>query len=248
MTVDDAVAGIAATITAKGLKCHPVRDDAGYPSGIKISDARMKYLEERVIERGPFRGERNYAILPAPRPAPEPEPEPARPGRVPQAVLNHPALTGIPARDMTALAAALEAPFEARLQLQYRTRHGRRTRAARSGDPHGNRRLDVTGHLLALRLRDHLDLPVKAAGALPGIDPGTVSHATALAGELLAAARITLPDAPLPGKLPRTPDELLAYAAAAGIPLTLPENGQAMPDHFRTRRNRATPDTPETAD
>ena len=248
MTVDDAVAGIAATITAKGLKCHPVRDDAGYPGGIKISDARMKYLEERVIERGPFRGERDYAILPAPRPAPEPEPEPARPGRVPQAVLNHPALTGIPARDMTALAAALEAPFEARLQLQYRTRHGRRTRAARSGDPHGNRRLDVTGHLLALRLRDHLDLPVKAAGALLGIDPGTVSHATALAGELLAAARITLPDAPLPGKLPRTPDELLAYAAAAGIPLTLPENGQAMPDHFRTRRNRATPDTPETAD
>jgi hypothetical protein len=114
--------------------------------------------------------------------------------------------------------------------------------------PHGNRRLDVTGHLLALRLRDHLDLPVKAAGALLGIDPGTVSHATALAGELLAAARITLPDAPLPGKPPRTPDELLAYAAAAGIPLTLPENGQAMPDHFRTRRNRVTPDTPETAD
>jgi hypothetical protein len=248
MAIDDAAARIAATSTANGLKCHPVRDDAGYPGGIKISDARMKHLEERVIERGPFRGEWNYAILPAPRPAPEPEPEPARPGRVPQAVLNHPALTGIPARDMTALAAALEAPFEARLQLQYRTRHGRRTRAARSGDPHGNRRLDVTGHLLALRLRDHLDLPVKAAGALPGTGPGTVSHATALAGELLAAARITLPDAPLPGKLPRTPDELLACAAAAGIPLTLPENGQAMPDHFRTRRNRVTPDTPETAD
>ena len=97
---------------------------------------------------------------------------------------------------MTALAAALEASFEARLQLQYRTRHGRRTRAARSGAPHGNRRLDVTDHLLALRLRDHLDLPVKAVGALLGIDPGTVSHATALAGELLSAARITLPDAP----------------------------------------------------
>lgn len=250
MTIDDAVAGIAATITAQGLKCHPVRDDAGYPGGIKVSDARMTYLEERVIERAPSRGEWNYAILPAPRPAPEPEPEPepARPGRVPQDVLNHPALTGIPARDMTALAAALQAPFEARLQLQYRTRRGRRTRAARSGAPHGNRRLDITDHLLALRLRDHLDLPVKAAGALLGIDPGTVSHATALAAQLLAAARITLPDAPPPGNPPRTPGELLAYAAAAGIPLTLPENGQAMPDHFRTRRNRAAPDTPKTTD
>ena len=244
MCIDDAVAGIAATITAQGLKCHPVRDDAGYPGGIKISDARMKDLEERVIERGPFHGEWNYAILPAPRPAPEPEPEPARPGRVPQALLNDPALTGIPARDMTALAAALEAPFEARLQLHYRTRHGRRTRTVRSSGPHGSRRLDVTDHLLALRLRDYLDLPVKAVGALLGIDPGTVSHATALACKLLDAARITLPAAPPPGKLPRTPDELLACAAAAGIPLTLPENGKAMPSHFRTRRNRVTPTRP----
>jgi hypothetical protein len=246
MTIDDAVAGIAATITANGLKCHPVRDDACYPDGIKISDARVKHLEERVLERGPFHGEWNYAIVPVPRPLPEPDPEPARPGRVPQAALNHPALTGIPARDMTALAAALEAPFEARLQLKYRTRRGRRTNAVRSRGPHGSRRLDVTDHLLALRLRDHLDLPVTAIGALLGIDPGTVSHATALAGQLLAAARVTLPDAP-PGKLPRTPGELLAYTAAAGIPLTLPENGQAMPAHFRTRRNRTTRATPETA-
>jgi hypothetical protein len=247
MTIDDAVAGIAATITAQGLKCHPVRDDAGYPDGIKVSDARMTYLEERVIGRAPFHGEWNYAILPAPRPAPEPEPAPARPGRVPQAVLNHPALTGIPAREMTALAAALQAPLEASLQLQYRIRHGRRTRAARSGAPHGNRRLDITDHLLALRLRDHLDLPVKAIGALLGVRPGTVSHATALAGQLLGAARITLPDAPPPGTLPRTPQELLTYAAAAGIALTLPENSQAMPDHFRTRRKHHTCDTPETA-
>src|SRR5689334_14771860 len=126
----------------------------------------MTCLEERVIDRGPFHGEWNYSILPAPRPAPEPEPEPARPGRVTQAVLNHPALTGIPAPEMTALAAALQAPFEAGLQLQYRIRRGRRTRTIRSGAPHGNRRLDFTDHLLALRLRDHLDLPVKAIGAL----------------------------------------------------------------------------------
>jgi Rhodopirellula transposase DDE domain len=247
MTIDDAVAGIAATITGQGLKCHPVRDDNRYPGGIKISDARMRHLEDRVLERGPFHGEWNYALLPAPRPAPEPEPAPARPGRVPQHVLNHPALTGIPAADLTALAADLEAQFEARLQLRYRTRHGRRTRAPGSA-PYANRRLGVTDHLLALRLRQHLNLPVAAVGALLGISPGAVSHATALAAELLAGARITLPAAPPPENRPRTPAGLLARAAAAGIPLTIPENGYTMPDQFRTRGQHATRDTPETAD
>jgi hypothetical protein len=247
MTVDDAVAGIAATITAQGLKCHPVRDDDDYPEGVQVSDARMKHLEDRVIERGPFRGEWNYALLPVPRPAPEPAPAPARPGRVPAGILNHPALTGMQPHEVTALAATLEIPFEAHLQQRYRDRRGgRRGRAIRSDAPHGSRRLGITDHLLALRLRQHLALPVRAIGVLLGVDPGTVSHATTLAGELLGAAKITLPDAPTPANLPRTPAGLLGYAAAAGIPLTLPENGQHMPDHFKPRRSRSTHDTPET--
>jgi hypothetical protein len=246
MTKQDAVAGIAATVTAQGLKCTAVLDDGRYPDGIKVSDARMKHLEDRVLDRGRFHGEWNYTVLPAPRPAPEPEP--AAPGRVPQHVLNHPALTGIPAADLTALAAVLEAQFEARLQLRYRTRRGHRTRAARSGAPHASRRLDVADHLLALRLRAHLGLPAAAVGALLGIDRTTVSHATTLAGELLTAARITLPDAPPPQQPPGTPDDLLAYAAAAGIPLTLPENGRPMPDQFRKRGHHQIPrDTPEPA-
>jgi len=248
MTVEDAVAGIAATITSQGLKCHPVRDGNHYPGGVQVSDARMRYLQDRVIERDRFHGEWNYAILPAPRPAPDPEPAPARPGRVPQHILNHPALTGIPAADLTALAAALQAPFGARLQLQYRTRHGRRVSAVRSSAPHAGRRLDVTDHLLALRLRRHLNLPVAAVGALLGVSGSAVSHAITLAGELLAAARITPPNAPPPENLPRTPGELLTYTATAGIPLTIPENRQAMPDHFRTRTNRTTRDTPGTTD
>ncbi len=246
MTVEDAVAGIAATITSQGLKCHPVRDDNHYPAGVQVSDARMRYLEDCAIDRGAFHGEWNYALLPVPRPAPgpQPQPEPARPGRVPQAVLNHPALTGMAAADLTELAAALDAPFQARLQLAYRTRHGHRTRNPRSSTPHASRRLDITDHLLALRLRDHLGLPVKAVGALLGIDPGTVSHATTLATELVSAARITVPAAPPPEKLPRTPDELLTCAAAAGIPLTLPENGRAMPEEFKPRRRRTTTTRP----
>jgi hypothetical protein len=249
MTIDDAVAGIAATITAGGLKCHPVRDDAGYPDGVQVSGDRMRYLEDRLIERDQFRGEWNYAILPVPREAPAPEPEPARrqPGRVPQHVLNQPALTGMPADDLKTLAAALEAQFEARLQLRYRIRHGRRASAVRSDAPHGNRRLDITDHLLALRLRQHLNLPVQAIGALLGVTHSAASNAAILAGELLTAARITLPDTPPPEKIPRTPGELLAYAAASGIHLTLPENGQRMPEQFKSHRSRTTRDTPETA-
>ena len=128
MTVDGAVAGIAATITSKGLKCHPVRDGGDYPEGVKVPDARMRHLEDRVIERGAFHGEWNYALLPVPRPAaPAPEPEPAR-ERVPAAALNHPALTGMTTEDVNALAAALELPFAA-----WRDKHNRAVRARRRG-------------------------------------------------------------------------------------------------------------------
>ena len=55
MTAEDAVAGIAATVTGQGLKCAAVLDDAGYPKGTEISDARMRYPEDRVLDRGAVR-------------------------------------------------------------------------------------------------------------------------------------------------------------------------------------------------
>jgi DDE family transposase len=238
MTADDAVAGIAATVTARGLKCTAVLDDRDYPDGVKISDTRMNYLEDRVLDRQAFHGEWNYTLLPAPRPAPEPPPQPARPGRVPAAILNHPALTGIPAADLTALAQALNIAFEARLQQRnYTHRGGPRHRAVRTSRPHGNRRLDITDHLLALRLREHLGLPLRVIGVLLGIDPSTAGHATTLAAGLLTAARITPQASPPPENLPTTPAALLAHAARAGIPLTIPQNRHTIPDHFRTRTN-----------
>jgi hypothetical protein len=66
MTKEDAVAGIAATVTAQGLKCTAVLDDADYPEGVQVSGQRMRHLERRVIDRGPFHGEWNYTLLPAP--------------------------------------------------------------------------------------------------------------------------------------------------------------------------------------
>ena len=77
MTAEDAVAGIAATTTGAGLKVTAVLDGADYPAGVKVSDERMQYLEERIIARhGPY-GEWNYTIRPAPA-GPEPAP-PAAP-------------------------------------------------------------------------------------------------------------------------------------------------------------------------
>jgi hypothetical protein len=250
MTIEDAVAGIAATVTAQGLKCTAVTDHGDYPGGVKISGQRMKYLQDRVIGRDGFHGEWNYAIGPVPRPAPEPEPEPERPGRVPPGILNRPALTGMAPEDVTALAAALEVPFGARReQRNYTRRGGRRVKTIANGDgSNGHRRLSLADHVLALRLRDHLNLPMAATAALLGIDKTTVSHAITLTSELLASAGIPLPAAaPPPQSPPRTPRELLSYAAAAGITLTIPENSQTMPEHFRPRRSQTTRDTPETA-
>jgi hypothetical protein len=240
MTAEDAVAGIAATVTYAGLKCTAVLDDTGYPGGVKVSGQRMTYLEDRVLDRGVVRGEWNYTVLPAPRPAPapEPEPEPERPGRCPQATLNHPALTGMDPSGLDALAAALQIPSGARReQRNYARRGHRRVNAVKNGDgSNGRRRIDLTDHVIAWRLREHLHLPCQAMAVLLGIDASTVSHAATLTAALLAGAGIPLPPrAPPPDALPRTPGELLGYAAAAGITLTIPGNGQAMPEHFRTR-------------
>jgi Rhodopirellula transposase DDE domain len=78
MTAEDAVAGIAAATTCQGLKVTAVLDGAAYPDGVKISDERMKYLQERIVDRQGTRGEWNYTVRPVPRPGPEPEPEPGR--------------------------------------------------------------------------------------------------------------------------------------------------------------------------
>src|SRR5207244_2726292 len=79
----------------------------------------------------------------------------------PQDVLSHPARTGREPADIQARAAALEAPFGARREHDNYARRGRgRINAPKNpGAAHGNRRIDVTGHVLALRLREHLRPP-----------------------------------------------------------------------------------------
>ena len=66
MTREDAVAGIAATVTCQGLKCTAVLDETLYPKGAQVSDDRMRYLDERILDRHGTHGEWNYTIRPAP--------------------------------------------------------------------------------------------------------------------------------------------------------------------------------------
>jgi hypothetical protein len=238
MTVQDAVAGIAATVTAGGLKCTAVHDDGAYPTGTRVSDQRMKHLQDCDLDRDRFHGEWNYTFRAAPRPAPRPEPPPQRPGRVPAAILNHPALTGMAPGDLTALAAALQVPFGAHRAHRNYTHRGRgRINAIRNGGgPIASALLTVTDHVLAVRLRDHLDLPMQAIAVLLGVHSTTAIHAITLTRKLLASSNIPAPPlTPPPAGLPRTPSELLRYAAAAHTALTIPDNGRAMPEHFKPR-------------
>jgi transposase len=245
MTPEDAVAGIAATTTYQGLKVTAVLDDGDYPEGAKVSGERMKYLHDRVLELHQAHGEWNYTVRPVPRPAPEPEPGPEPAGRCPRALLNHPALTGMDPAGLEALAAALEVPFGARREHDLFThRGGRRVNAVRNGNGSGGqRRLNVLDHVLALRLRDHLALPVAIAGALLGVDRTTVSNATTLTRQLIEDGGITLPPA-TPGTRLRTPAELRDHAQAAGITLIIPETRQGPPKY--TRPHRAEPATRPT--
>jgi hypothetical protein len=238
---------IAAVTTRTGLAVTAVLDRNPCPTGTVISDEQVSDIEDRHLTRHAFHGDWNYALAPVPRPAPPPPPPappPAPPGLCDPAALNHPALTGLDPADLDALAAALDAPFRGRReQLRY-ARTGRpRARAGRAGG--WNRKLDLAGHLIAARLRAHLNLPVTVTGALLGIDPTTVSHATGLTASVLAGlppGRLP-PAAPPPAIRLRTLDDLRRYAASHGI--TIP----GAPPPARTPPTGSTvqpPGTPQT--
>jgi DDE family transposase len=236
---------IAAVRTRTGLAVTAVLDQNPCPAGAVISDEQIQDIEKRHLTRHEFHGEWNYAFGPVPRPAPAPEPaaEQAPAGLCDPAALNHPALTGLDPAALDALAAALQAPLRGhREQLRY-ARTGRpRDRTSRPGG--WNRKLDPAGHLIAARLRAHLNLPVKVTGALLGIDATTVSHATSRTASVLAAlpASQRPPAAPPPRTSLRTLDDLRGYAARHGI--TIPATPAARtPPAPSTIRPPGTPQT-----
>lgn len=137
-------------------------------------------------------------------------------------------------------------PYQALLDYKAGIRRGgRRANAVRSTGPHGNRRIDVTDHVLITRLRDHLRLPVKAIAPVFGIHSTTVSSATILTRRLTNEHVIPLPPAAEPPAVSlRTLGDLQEYAAQHGIEISIrsPEADTA-PEATLT-----TPDTPEACE
>jgi Rhodopirellula transposase DDE domain len=235
---------ISAVTTRTGLRVTAMLDDSPCPTGTRISDQQVKDIEERHLTRHEFHGEWNYTVLPVPRPAPEPEPEPepARPGRAAAGLLNHPALTGLDPADLTALAAALAVPFRARREQRRYLRHGRARQLAEGATGGGsNRKLDLTDHLLATRMRQHLNLSPTVTGALLGAHGTTISHATTLTTSLLAG-QPQPPAAPPPGIRLRTLADLREYAAGHGITIPAGIGGHTPPADSTLQA----PDTPQT--
>jgi hypothetical protein len=236
MTLADAVAGIAATVTAAGLKCTAVLDGGDYPEGVKIPDSRMKYLEEHVIARHPGHGEWNYTIRPAP-PQP-PAPPPSRgPGPGPALLAALAALAGVP-RPAELLAAARPA-FDAAREHRLQAERGReRRRAPRNGTRLGSgyTRLSDEALLAAAACHARLAMPWTLLAALLGVHRSSLAAPAAPALTALAVLGLATPAGP-PVRTLRT---LQHHAAAAGITIPLPPAAQ--PPLTDTNR-----DTPETA-
>jgi len=221
MTREDAVAGIAATVTAQGLKCTAVLDDGDYPGGVKVSDERIRHLEERILERDAFHGEWNYAVLPAPRPAPEPEPEPG-PGPDLEGLA---ALAGI--SDLPALLAAVTVPFAAAREQRLHLDRGRPRRKASGGGP---RALPYEAIVTAAACRLRLNVPWRLLGELLGADATTVTLAANRAIPLLQAHGITAAsDRPRITSI----EELRTHAEAAGITIDIDTTLQAAANHAK---------------
>jgi hypothetical protein len=227
MTAEDAVAGIAATVTAQGLKCTAVLDDGDYPEGVQVSGTRMKHLNGRVIDRGPFHGEWNYTLLPAPRPGPAPEAGPAGPDPALPAALA--ALAGVP--DLHDRAGhAWAADREHRLALH-------RGRPRRKNTGHGIRLLAPETVLAAAACRIRLGMTWTLLARVLGVHHSSISVPAGHAVTLLEGLGIT----PEPGA-PRitTAAALRDHATALGITIN------AITGHNITDRDSAGPDdTPE---
>jgi hypothetical protein len=188
-----------------------VLDDGEYPAKVKISDKRMKDLEERVLDRHRYHGEWNYAIRPAPAgPEPEPDPPPA-PGPDLAALA---ALAGI--GDLPALLAALAVPWQAAREQRLHLARGRAPGRAGMAGPW---RLPFETIAVAAACRLRLGMPCRLLSQLLGAHDSTISLAASRITPLLEEHGITRHDG---GTRISTLAGLREHAAAAGITLTLP--------------------------
>jgi hypothetical protein len=232
MTAEDAVAGIAATTTYQGLKCTAVLDQGDYPDGVKVSGQRMKYLEERILDRQETRGEWNYTVLPAPPPGPDPAPEPGpRPGPDPALLQDLAALAGI--GDLQALLAAVAVPWQAAREQRLHLDRGHGRRKASGGLP---RRLPFEAIVTAAACHLRLGMTYGLLGELLGAHETTISLAARRITPLLEDHGITRQHG---GIRIATRDQLREHAAAAGITLPASTTAQAAANHAKRRPPQA---------
>ena len=224
MTRDDAVAGIAATVTYQGLKCTAVLDDGHYPGKVKVSDQRMRHLEERVLDRGPFHGEWNYTVRPAP-PEPDPPPGPDLPALA--------ALAGI--ADLGALLAAAAAPWHA--ARDHRLHLARGAPRTRNSGPAAPRKLPFEAIVTAAACHHRLGMPYRLLSEVLGAHETTISAAVTRINPLLAPHGIT---PATPATRITTLTRLRQHATASGITINgITRQKPPSSDHQD--------DTPETA-
>jgi len=215
---------IAATRTATGLTVTAVLDENRYPTGTTISDEQMAALEQHTLTRHRFHGEWNYTLHPAPvtppRPPAPPVPPPAPPPLPPlppaPPPLASPELTGLSRQDLAALAASLALSHAAAREQRLHLDRGH-SRRARTG-PAAPFKYPLETQLLAAIYHHRLAMPCTHIAALLGAHHSTIAEACQAVTTLLGTGHPAL--APGPARL-RTPDDLRHHAAAAGI--TIPD-------------------------
>lgn len=210
---------IAATTTRTGLTVQAELDTGLYPTGVKISDQQMAALP---ITRHHFHHDWNYTLHPHAGQARGPaEPGPQAPSGWDRTTLAHPALTGLPGKELDDLVAALAGPWsEQREQDLHQRRGSDRQRAPGAGPPP---RLTIADRVLATLLHQHLALPYPLLAQLLGVNRTTISRAVQQTRPLLARRGLA---AGQPAARLYTLADISAYAARQGI-MPRPESKSA---------------------
>ena len=205
------VSTIAATTTRTGLTVHAEPGPGRYETGAKISDAQLAALP---LTRHDWHPDWNYTLRPQPHHTPAAAPAPPAPAPPDLAWLTHPAITGLPARDLDALTAALTGPAGQLREAALNRRRGYRPRQLP-----GNRRrprITLTHKLIAAILHDRHGLTHKAIAALYQIRHEDICRHVGDIRLLLHQTGHTIEPQPSTTKL-ATLDDLYRYAAAQGI-------------------------------
>ncbi len=163
------------------------------------------------ITRHHFHGDWNYTLHPHTGQARGPaEPGPQAPSGWDRTTLAHPALTGLPRKDLDDLVAALAAPWRAqREQDRHQRRGSDRQRAPGAGPPP---RLTLADRVLAVLLHLHLSLSCPLLAQLLGVNRTTISRAIRDILPLLDQHASAIPE-PATARI-HTLADLRAYAAA----------------------------------